>query len=86
MNANRPEILTDIREQKVLSKENEEKLKAAIKLYHDLFADPNSPVGTENYAESPILHETEKNRRMSEEQLKLASRPESGAAQARQTY
>jgi F-type H+-transporting ATPase subunit alpha len=86
MIANRPEILGEIRDQRVLSKEAEEKLKAAIKLYHDLFADPSSPVGTENYGESPILHETEKDRRMSEEQLKLAARPESGAAQARQTY
>jgi F-type H+-transporting ATPase subunit alpha len=43
-------------------------------------------VGTENYAESAILQETEKDRRMSEDQLRLAQRPESGASQARQTY
>jgi F-type H+-transporting ATPase subunit alpha len=86
MIANRPEILGEIRDQRVLSTEAEEKWKAAIKPYHDLLADPSSPVRTENYGESPILHETEKDRRMSEEQLKLAARPESGAAQARQTY
>ena len=86
LRANRPEILAEIKDQKVLSKENEEKLVAAIELYRDLFADPSSPVGTENYAESPILQETEKDRRMSEEQLRLASRPEAGAARARQSH
>jgi len=86
MRANRPEILADIRERRQLVKENEESLAAAIRHYKELFADPESPVGTENYAKSAILGETEKDRRMSEEQLRLAQRPESGAAQARQSY
>jgi F-type H+/Na+-transporting ATPase subunit alpha len=86
LRTNRPEILADVREKRQLSKENEAALVAAIKHYKDLFADPESPVGTENYAESAILHETEKDRRMSEEQLRLAQRPESGASQARQSY
>jgi F-type H+/Na+-transporting ATPase subunit alpha len=86
LRTNRPEILGDIREQRVLTKENEEALAEAIKHYSDLFANPESPVGTESYAESPILHETEADRRMSEDQLRLAQRPESGASQARQSY
>ena len=86
LRANHQEILTDIRDARVLSKDNEEKLIAAIKRYRDLFADPNSPIGTENYGESAILHETDKDRRMSEEQAKLASRPEAGASTARQSH
>jgi F-type H+/Na+-transporting ATPase subunit alpha len=86
LNANHPEILGDIRDSRVLSKENEQSLVAAIKRYKDLFADPHSPVGTEDYSKSAILHETEADRRMSEEQLRLAQRPESGAGTARQSY
>jgi F-type H+/Na+-transporting ATPase subunit alpha len=86
LRTNRPEILASIRDQNQLTKENEEELVAAIKHYKDLFADPESPVGTENYAESAILKETDADRRMSEEQLRLAQRPEAGAAQARQSY
>jgi F-type H+-transporting ATPase subunit alpha len=86
LRANRPEILADIREKRQLTKENEQALIAAIKYYKELFADPESPVGTENYAQSPILHETESDRRMSEDQLRLAQRPEAGASQARQSY
>jgi F-type H+/Na+-transporting ATPase subunit alpha len=81
----RPKILQSIREQKVLSKETEQELVTAIKLYKDMFADPESPVGTENYANSAILQETEVDRRMSEEQARLAQRPESGAGGARQS-
>jgi len=54
--------------------------------YAELFADPHFLVGTESYADSPILHETDADRRMSEEQLRMASRPESNAQQARQSY
>ncbi|MBA4157314.1 MAG: F0F1 ATP synthase subunit alpha [Gemmatimonadetes bacterium] len=86
MRTQRPQILGDIRDTKVLSKEREQELVDAIKLYSDLFADPQSPVGTENYADSPILQETASDRRMSEEQLRLASRPAAGAASARQSY
>jgi F-type H+/Na+-transporting ATPase subunit alpha len=86
LRANRPEILADIRDRRQLAKENEESLIAAIRHYKDLFADPESPVGTENYAESAILQETDRDRRMSEEQLRLAQRPEAGASQARQSY
>jgi F-type H+/Na+-transporting ATPase subunit alpha len=85
LKANKPEILHAIRDERVLSKENEERLVTAIELYKDLFADPESPVGTENFAESPILHETDKDRRMSEEQLRMAQRPETGASSARQS-
>jgi F-type H+/Na+-transporting ATPase subunit alpha len=85
LKANQPEILESIRTERVLSKENEERLVESIKLYKDLFADPESPVGTENFAESPILHETDKDRRMSEEQLRMAQRPETGASSARQS-
>ncbi|MEX2582953.1 MAG: hypothetical protein WD766_06755, partial [Gemmatimonadota bacterium] len=86
MRTNRPEILTDIREKRQLATENEEQLVKAIKHYKELFASPESPVGTEDYAKSAILQETEQDRHMSEEQLRLAQRPESGASQARQSY
>jgi len=81
-----PEILDGIRTHRDLTKENEEALVAAIRRYSELFADPSSPVGTENYANSPILNETAADRHMSEEQLRLAARPEANAASARQTY
>ena len=81
-----PEILDGIRTTKALSKENEQALVSAVKHYADLFADPHSPVGTESYADSPILQETDRDRHMSEEQLRLAARPESNAAGARQSY
>jgi F-type H+/Na+-transporting ATPase subunit alpha len=86
LRANHSEILEQIRQARVLSKETEALLVPAIKRYKELFADPNSPVGTENYANSAILKETDKDRRMSQEQLQLAARPESGASQARQSY
>src|SRR5690606_1658240 len=81
----RPEILRDIVEKRDLTEENEQALVAAIKLYKELFASPESPVGTEDYAKSAILQETEADRRMSEDQLRLAARPEAGAASARQS-
>ena len=81
-----PEILDGIRTNKALSKEGEQALVSAIKHYADLFADPHSPVGTESYADSPILNETDRDRHMSEEQLRLAGRPEANAAGARQSY
>jgi F-type H+/Na+-transporting ATPase subunit alpha len=86
MRTQRPEVLESIRTTRDLTKENEEALAAAIQRYKELFADPESPIGTENYANSPILQETSSDRRMSEEQLRLAARPEAGAASARQSY
>ena len=86
LRAQRPEILESIRTDRDLTKENEAALVTAIQHYKELFADPNSPVGTENYADSPILQETDADRRMSEEQLQLAARPESNASSARQSY
>ena len=86
LRTSRPEVLAGIREARQLTKEHEPKLVEAIKHYKELFADPSSPVGTENYASSAILKETEKDRLMSDEQAQLASRPEAGAAQARQSY
>ncbi|MQA92491.1 MAG: F0F1 ATP synthase subunit alpha [Gemmatimonas sp.] len=86
LRANRPEILADVRDKKLLTDETGQELAKAIEHYKELFADPTSPVGTENYADSPILRETDHDRRMSEEQLRLARRPESAAAQARQSY
>ena len=85
MRTQKPEILRDIVENRALTKENEEALVAAIKLYKELFASPESPIGTEDYAKSAILHETEADRRMSEDQLRLAGRPEGNAASARQS-
>ena len=82
----RPEILNDIVETRDLTKENEEALVAAIEHYKELFASPESPIGTEDYAQSAILHETESDRRMSEDQLRLAGRPESGVSGARQSH
>jgi F-type H+-transporting ATPase subunit alpha len=79
-------VLQSIRETRELSSEAEEGLKSAIATYGGLFADPHSPIGTEDYAANPILGETEADRRMSEEQLQLAQRPESGASSARQSY
>ncbi|HEX2095024.1 MAG TPA: F0F1 ATP synthase subunit alpha [Longimicrobiaceae bacterium] len=81
-----PEILESIRTNRDLTKETEETLVAAIRHYSELFADPHSPVGTENYADSPILRETDADRHMSEEQLRLAARPEANAVSARQSY
>jgi F-type H+-transporting ATPase subunit alpha len=82
----RPEVLASIRDTRDLTKDNEEALVAAIQHYKELFADPNSPVGSGNYHDSPILQETDANRHMSEEQLRLAQRPEGNAAGARQSY
>jgi F-type H+/Na+-transporting ATPase subunit alpha len=84
LGANHSSLLAEIRDTRVLSTENEAVLVAAIERYKELFADPESPIGTENYAQSAILDETDADRRMSEEQLRLAQRPESGAASARQ--
>jgi F-type H+-transporting ATPase subunit alpha len=81
-----PEILQSVRDTKDLTADNEKALRAAIERYSELFADPRSPVGTEAYASSPILQETDADRRMSEEQLRLAQRPEANAASARQSY
>jgi F-type H+-transporting ATPase subunit alpha len=86
MRTQRPQILRDIVEKKDLTKENEEALVQAIKLYKELFASPESPIGTEDYAKSAILQETEADRRMSEDQLRLAARPESGVSGARQSH
>jgi F-type H+/Na+-transporting ATPase subunit alpha len=82
----RPEVLDGIRSARDLPSEVEEKLKAAIAHYAELFADPTSPVGTDDYASSAILHETDQDRHMSEEQLRLSAKPESNAAGARQSY
>ncbi len=81
-----PGILDAIRSTRDLSADNEKALRAAIERYAELFADPRSPVGTENYANSPILQETDADRRMGEEQLRMAARPEANAASARQGY
>jgi F-type H+-transporting ATPase subunit alpha len=81
-----PQILQSIRESKDLTADNEKALKDVIGHYAKLFADPHSPVGTEDFANNPILHETDADRRMSEEQLQLAGRPETNAASARQSY
>src|SRR5215212_5350611 len=80
------DVLEAIRTTGKLDSEAEEGLKKAITTYGGLFADPHSPVGTEDYAQNPILHETDADRHMSEEQLQLAARPEANAAGARQSY
>jgi F-type H+-transporting ATPase subunit alpha len=82
----RPEILRSIAETKDLTKENEQALIEAIAHYKELFASPESPVGTEDYHQSAILQETDADRHMSEEQLRLAQRPEGNARSARQSY
>jgi F-type H+/Na+-transporting ATPase subunit alpha len=86
LSANHPDLLQSIRETRQLAKEAEDVLVRAIERYMELFADPTSPVGTEDYSQSAILQETEADRRMSEEQLRLAQRPETGAGGARQSY
>jgi F-type H+-transporting ATPase subunit alpha len=43
-------------------------------------------VGTDDYANNPILHETDADRHMGEDQLRMAARPEANAAGARQSY
>jgi F-type H+/Na+-transporting ATPase subunit alpha len=80
-----PGLLQGIREKRQLVKELEEELTRGVERYKELFADPESPVGTENYAGSAILSETEADRRMSEEQARLAARPQNGAGSARQS-
>ncbi|HET7322193.1 MAG TPA: hypothetical protein VFI96_06835, partial [Longimicrobiaceae bacterium] len=82
----RPEVLSSIVETKKLTEENEQALVKAIELYKELFVSPESPVGTEDYHRSAILDENEDSRRMSEEQLRLAGRPEANAAGARQSH
>ena len=82
----RSQILEGIRESKQLTEDNEQALVAAIQNYKELFADPESPVGTENYAESAILRETAADRHMGEDQLRLSQRPAAAAAGARQSY
>jgi F-type H+/Na+-transporting ATPase subunit alpha len=79
-------VMQTIRDERALSDETENALRTAIERYAELFADPSSPVGTESYADSAILHETEADRRMSEEQLRMASKPGANAAQGRQSY
>ncbi|HEY0035202.1 MAG TPA: F0F1 ATP synthase subunit alpha [Longimicrobium sp.] len=81
-----PEILDGIRTSRTLTKEQEPALVAAIKHFSELFADPHSPVGTDSYADSPILNETANDRHMGEDQLRLAGRPEANAAGARQSH
>jgi F-type H+/Na+-transporting ATPase subunit alpha len=79
-------VMDAIRTSKDLAGETEAALKAAIERYAELFADPHSPVGTDDYSQSAILHETDADRRMSEEQLRMSSRPEANASAARQSY
>ncbi|HEV2148305.1 MAG TPA: F0F1 ATP synthase subunit alpha [Longimicrobiaceae bacterium] len=81
-----PEVLDGIRNDRDLTADNEKALRASIERYAEMFADPHSPVGTENYANSAILQETDADRRMGEEQLRMAARPEANAASARQSY
>jgi F-type H+-transporting ATPase subunit alpha len=81
-----PEILDGIRTARDLTGDNEKALVEAIRRYAELFADPHSPVGTETYANSAILQETDADRRMGEDQLRMAARPEANAASARQSY
>jgi F-type H+-transporting ATPase subunit alpha len=81
-----PQVLDAIRTSGDLKPETEQALKAAIDRYAELFADPRSPVGTDDYHQSAILNETDTDRRMSEEQLRMSSRPEANAAGARQSY
>ena len=80
------DVMDAIRTSKDLAGETEAALKAAIERYAELFADPHSPVGTDDYSQSAILHETDADRRMSEEQLRMSSRPEANASAARQSY
>ena len=80
----RPEILTSIRETKDLTKENEEALIAAIKRFKEVFASAAPEKTTD--AASPILNETAEDRMMSDEQRRLAQRPEANAAGARQSH
>ena len=86
MRTQHPQVLEAIRTTKDLGAETEKGLRAAIERYAELFADPHSPVGTEEYHNNPILGETDANRRMSEEQLRMSSKPESNASGARQSY
>jgi F-type H+-transporting ATPase subunit alpha len=86
MRNQRGEILSTIRDSRDLSADSEKDLKAAIEHYKELFASPESPVGTDEYHKSAILNETDADRRMSEEQLRLASRPEANAQSARQSF
>ena len=86
MRNERPQILKSILDSRDLTKENEQALIEAIQRYKELFASPDSPVGTEDYHRSAILRETDADRHLSEEQLRLAQRPEANAASARQSY
>jgi F-type H+-transporting ATPase subunit alpha len=81
-----PQVLDAIRTTRDLGGDTEAGLKAAIERYAELFADPHSPIGTEDYHQSPILQETDADRRMSEDQLRMSSKPEANAQAARQSY
>jgi F-type H+-transporting ATPase subunit alpha len=80
-----PEILASIRETKDLTKENEEALAAAIRHFKEVFASA-APAPASSGAGSPILQETAEDRMMSDEQRRLAQRPEANAAGARQSH
>jgi F-type H+-transporting ATPase subunit alpha len=86
LRSNHADVMRAIVESKDLGGETEAALRKAIERYAELFADPHSPVGTDDYAGSAILHETDADRRMSEEQLRMSSRPEANASGARQSH
>jgi F-type H+-transporting ATPase subunit alpha len=84
LSTNHPEILASIRETKDLTKENEAALVAAIGRFKEVFASAAPEAGPQ--ASSPILSETAEDRMMSDEQRRLAQRPEANAAGARQSH
>jgi F-type H+-transporting ATPase subunit alpha len=84
LSTNHPEILASIRETKDLTKENEAALVAAIGRFKEVFASAAPEAGAQ--ASSPILSETAEDRMMSDEQRRLAQRPEANAAGARQSH
>jgi F-type H+-transporting ATPase subunit alpha len=84
LEAQRPEVLASIRETRDLGKETEEALVAAIGHFKEVFA--REVAGPSGPTDSPILRETAADRQMSEEQLRLAQRPEANAAGARQSH
>jgi F-type H+-transporting ATPase subunit alpha len=84
LDSQRAEVLASIRETKDLTKENEEALVAAIGHFKEVFArETAAPAGP---TDSAILRETDADRRMSDEQRRLAQRPEANAAGARQSH
>ena len=84
----RPQVLASVRETRDLTAEGEKALREAIEHYKELFvaSEASGAPGAPGVGDSAILREGEEHRRLSDEQRKLAQRPEANASAARQSH